>query len=613
MYNKMPITHKLTLSSLVFLLLGCNDNPNKSISLEKEAVDFIELTEKKYAKSEDNLQYAWHNWHRFSTVDTKNNFSRFMEEFRHEVTESVYLSSGFIDAKLNDDMAFRFDRIRTRLSNPAPKSEIKAAELFDLTQSLHAQYNKPCGSEKSDESCLPLAVINKIIASSNDATKLQQVWQQRRENTVSMTQEFAKKIALSNIGTQRVGFQNTAEMRSARLYQMEPNEFIEQLDRVWSQVSPLYSSLQCHVRAKLGEKYGNDIVKPDMPIPAHLLKDVTASSFSNLYQDIMPTDVMTNRGYNLTEKLISANYSQVDLMRTADAFKTSMGFEPLQASFYSESVFKKPATYDVECESGLWWLREHDQSRLVRCLDITSKSFEVAHTELTQHLYWKGSGTQPRKYSGFPTGVISGAESAQRLLISPNYLKEIDLIDNVPDKSADLGYLMKLALDDVSSLPFYLLVDKWRWAAASNEISSQYYNNYWWQLRQHYQGIERPKLSNRESIDKDYFDPGTVAAVINNQDLSINAVTTILKYQIHKNLCEAAGDKNVPSRCSTYNSIVAGNKLRALYNMGNSMPWAKILARWSDEKQLDGTALVEYFAPLQNYLDEQNKERSCGW
>jgi peptidyl-dipeptidase A len=610
------------INSLIYLIItlgiastviGCSAMSKKNSPSPEQTREFIEKYEQYVAKSEDSRQYAWYSWHRFLNIDAQNHFSQMMGLYRKKITNNVYQSAEFIGAELDEDMTLRFNRIRSRLNNPAPTDEKNSARLSELTQSLHTRHSKPCESSLTAESCLSLSDANAVMANSTDAEKLQQVWQDNRNTLIPMRIEFAEKVALNNLGTQRVGFENMAEMRSSRFYQMPAEEFTLQLDRVWKQISPLYASLQCHVKAKLGDKYGTDIVKQDKPIPAHLIGSLTGSSLANLYNDVMPTEVTVDRGYNLTEKLVSAGYTEADLLRSADKYNASMGFALLDESFYTESTFTKPEGYNVECDSGLWWLRETNQSRLVACYNVTGKDFLTSYGEVAQHLYWKGSGNQPRKYNDFPTGFLHAVVKAQKLFMSPTYLKQIELSDGVLAESSDLGFLMKLALDEVSKIPFKILVDKWRWAVASGDITPKDYNSYWWQLRKEYQGITPSTLNNSNYDDKNYFDAGAVAAVINNRELSISAVQSILAFQIHKNVCDASGNTDLLSHCSTYNSEEAGNKLKALYNMGNSKPWSETLITWANEKQLDGSALVEYFEPLQSYLDEQNKDRNCGW
>jgi peptidyl-dipeptidase A len=556
---------------------------------------------------------AFYNRDRFSNVDTNNLLGLFVGRFKQTLTDNVYQSAQFKEADLDDDLSFRFNKIRTGLSNPMPIDKESATRLSELTQSLREQHNNLCESETTEKDCMSLATVNKVMANSNDATKLHHVWLKSLQAIAPMRLEFAEKVNLNNLGAQRVGYENMAELRTSRFYQMPAVEFTKELDRVWEQISPLYESLQCHVKAKLADKYGTDIVQQNMPIPAHLTGSLSGSSFANLYTDVMPKGSTIDRGYDLTEKLISAGYTEVDLMRTAEKLSTSMGLPPYDESFYKESIFKKPDAYNISCQSGHWILPESGLSRLVKCNEVTGKDFILSYNDLATNDYSKGAFLNQPDHSRYPPDAFRFAvESAYELLVSPTYLKEISLIDDLPSDSEDIGFLMKQALNDVSVIPFNILVDKWLFAVYSGKLPAKDYNNYWWQLRQQYQGIA-PETSNRTDNNMEqYFDAGIVSAVINNRNLSLNAVSKIAKYQIHKNICDAAGNTNLLSRCSTYNSKDAGNKLKALFALGSSKTWSKTLAIWADEKELDGSAMVEYYAPLQAYLDQQNKGLTCG-
>jgi len=65
--------------------------------------------------------------------------------------------------------------------------------------------------------------------------------------------------------------------------------------------------------------------------------------------------------------------------------------------------------------------------------------------------------------------------------------------------------------------------------------------------------------------------------------------------------------------CSIYGSTEAGEKLRAMLAMGASRPWPDALEAISGERSMDASALIEYFAPLSSWIEEQNEGRTCGW
>jgi peptidyl-dipeptidase A len=67
------------------------------------------------------------------------------------------------------------------------------------------------------------------------------------------------------------------------------------------------------------------------------------------------------------------------------------------------------------------------------------------------------------------------------------------------------------------------------------------------------------------------------------------------------------------NRCSIYDNKEAGRRLNAMLEMGESHPWQEALQTLTGSKQMDASAIIDYFAPLQKWLDEQNKGEQPGW
>ncbi len=168
-------------------------------------------------------------------------------------------------------------------------------------------------------------------------------------------------------------------------------------------------------------------------------------------------------------------------------------------------------------------------------------------------------------------------------------------------KKADLGLLMRLALDKVAFLPFGYLVDQWRWKVFSGEVSPADYNKAWWELREKYQGISAPEA--RSEAD---FDAGAKYHVAANVPYARYFLAAILQFQFHRALCREAGYKGPLNRCSIYGNKQVGQKLKAMLEMGQSKPWPDALKAMTGEDKMDATAIIDYFAPLKKWLDEQN-------
>jgi peptidyl-dipeptidase A len=194
------------------------------------------------------------------------------------------------------------------------------------------------------------------------------------------------------------------------------------------------------------------------------------------------------------------------------------------------------------------------------------------------------------------------------LSITPAYLMKLRLLQKVPPRSKDLGLLLRQALDKIAFLPFGLLIDQWRWKVFSGEIPPPRYNQAWWELRRTYQGIAPPVDRNESD-----FDPGAKYHVPANVPYTRYFLAHILQFQFHRALAREAGCEGALHRCSIYGSEPAGKRLKAMLSMGASQPWPEALEVLTGERKMDATAILDYFAPLQEWLNEQNKGKPVGW
>ena len=187
---------------------------------------------------------------------------------------------------------------------------------------------------------------------------------------------------------------------------------------------------------------------------------------------------------------------------------------------------------------------------------------------------------------------------------------EDGLLDDVTRRLLQkmVGLLLRQALDKIAFLPFGLLVDQWRWRVFSGEIAPEEYNSAWWELRREYQGIQPPVIRS-----EDDFDPGAKYHVPANVPYTRYFLAYILQFQFHRALCAAAGIDGPLHRCSVYGSAEAGARLAAMLEMGASEPWPEALEVIAGTRDMDASAMLDYFAPLSAWLDEQNEGRACGW
>jgi peptidyl-dipeptidase A len=514
----------------------------------------------------------------------------------------------FKDVEMPPDLARKFLMLRTSMSLAAPSDAGLQAELSEITTSMESTYGKGtyCRGKGSDEDCLDLTEMARILAEGRDADELLDLWIGWRKISLPMRSQYERFVELGNAGARELGFADLGELwRSS--YDMASDAFAEEVDRLWGQVRPLYESLHCYVRAKLAEQYGADVVPADQPIPAHLLGNMWSQTWGNVYDLAGPAE--SDPGYDLTELLVSKGIDALEMVRYGERFFSSLGFEPLPESFWDRSLFTKPEDRDVVCHASAWDLDFVDDIRIKMCIDVTDEDFVTIHHELGHNYYQRAYSVQsPLHRSSANDGFHEGVGDTVALSITPEYLVQVGLLDEAPPAENDLGLLLRLAMDRVAFLPFGLLVDQWRWNVFSGDVAPDEYNAAWWALREKYQGV-RPPVARSESD----FDPGAKYHVPANTPYTRYFLAHILQFQFHRALCETAGFDGPLHRCSIYQNREAGQKLKSMLEMGASRPWPDALEAVTGGRELDASAILDYFAPLKSWLDEQNRDRTCGW
>jgi peptidyl-dipeptidase A len=212
-------------------------------------------------------------------------------------------------------------------------------------------------------------------------------------------------------------------------------------------------------------------------------------------------------------------------------------------------------------------------------------------------------------HNGAHDGFHEAIGDTITLSMTPDYLAKIGLVPPVtPSKEALINQQMKKALFKVAFLPFGKMIDEWRWKVFSGEITPENYNAAWWALREKYQGVAAPLP--RTEAD---FDPGAKYHVPGNTPYTRYFLSFIIQFQFQKALCEAAGYKGPLYNCSIFGSEAAGRKFNAMLSKGASQPWQDTMFELTGTRQMDASAIIEYFAPLQAWLKQQNKGQKCGW
>ncbi len=556
----------------------------------------------------------------FITKDTSMISARAIRDITAETVNLANQAKQFSHLKLPPVLARKMELIKLALTLPAPNDAEKTNELANITAFLNGAYGEgkycPSGSSLA---CKDLEQLSRIIAESSDPQQLLEAWAGWRTISPPMKEYYSQMVVLGNEGARELGYKDLGAMWRSK-YDMPADQFATEMDRLWGEVKPLYESLHCYVRGKLNQKYGDQVIADKGTIPAHLLGNMWGQSWDNLYSTVKPdstteaidiTAVLNSKGYPNFEGLNKKGRLETakKMVKTAENFFISLGFEQLPESFWERSLFIKPDDREVVCHASAWDIDQQDDLRIKMCIKSNAENFATIHHELGHNFYQRAYKDQSALFRNSANdGFHEAAGDLIALSITPSYLQKIHLIDEAPKNQDPVPQLMKQALAKVAFLPFGLMVDKWRWQVFSGEVDPQHYNQAWWKLREEYQGIHAPIARSDED-----FDPGAKYHIPGNTPYARYFLAHILQFQWHRDLCRASGYKGALHQCSIYGDKQAGERIKQMFSMGMSKPWPEALAVIGGSNKMDATAVTEYFAPLQTYLDQQNKGKTCGW
>ncbi len=597
----------LLLSGIPATLAACRVRAPSPTPSAEDAATFVATANESILKLIREQQQAAWVAATYITPDTQAITARANQAFIDAVARNAKDAARFNSLQVAPDVRRQLELLKTTLVVVTPSDAKQAEELTTLTASMQAAYGsgKWCRDPSQPATCLDIEKITEEMATSRDPARLREVWEGWHTVSIPMKKDYVRFTELANLGAKELGFADTGALWRAK-YDMPPDAFTKELDRLWEQVRPLYLSLHAYVRMKLHAKYG-DIVPEKGPIPAHLMGNIWAQDWSNL----APLVARDSGGpaYSLSDLLKRRNTGAVEMTRTGERFFTSLGFAPLPATFWERSMLVKPADRNVVCHASAWDVDMVEDLRIKMCIDPTEEDFTTIHHELGHNFYQRAYNTLPVLFRDSANdGFHEAVGDTIALSVTPEYLVKIGLLDKAPDPSGDIDLLLGRALEKVSFLPFGLLVDQWRWQVFSGQVTPDQYNKAWWDLRLKYQGV-----APSEARGEQFFDPGAKYHVPAVTPYTRYFLAHILQFQFHRELSKLAGCTAPLHRCSIYESKVAGAKLEAMLKLGRSKPWPEALEALTGSREMDATAIRDYFAPLQTWLDEQLKGHSTGW
>jgi peptidyl-dipeptidase A len=551
------------------------------------------------------------------TVDTQYLNARVTDRFLEYYSRKAGEAKAFDGQKLEPSTARSLMLLKLGVSAPAPADAAKRAELASLTTELDAMYGEgkycPKGKtvfkfSKDDNGCKNLDQLSDVIAESRNYDELTEAWVGWHSIAPPMRPKYQRFAELANEGARELGFADLGVMWRSR-YDMPAADFEKEAARLYEQVKPLYQSLHCYARGKLQNKYGKDKVPDGKAIPAHLLGNMWAQQWNRVYDDLLKP--YPGASIESADRQLQAQkWDAVRMTKSAESFYTSIGFPALPQTFWERSMLMRPRDREVVCHASAWDMANGDDVRIKMCMKPIEEDLFTIYHELGHVYYYIWYKDQPELFQdGAQDGFHEAIGDTVNLSVTPGYLHQIGLVSAVkPSQEAVINQQMKMALDKIAFLPFGKLIDEWRWAVFDGRVKPSEYNKAWWELREKYQGVSAPVP--RSEAD---FDPGAKYHIPGNTSYTRYFLSFILQFQFHKALCDAAGFKGPLHECSIFNNKTAGEKYAAMLKLGASQPWQDTLEKLTGTRDMDASAIIDYFRPLESWLEDQNKGRTCGW
>ena len=579
-------------------------------ALIAEAKIFVEATDKELRRLLTDSSVA--DWANQTDITPQHEeaSAKASAELAKGITKTIKAARKFEPIMDKLDPATRRQLVLLKFAGqPAPDDPKQADELAKVGAQMVSVYGKgkSCMKVKGKEVCRDIDAASKVLQKSGKPDELLAIWQGWHDSVGRAERDlFVRFVELANAGARGVGFKDVGSMWKSG-YDMPEDAFAAETDRLWGQMKPLYDQLHCYARRKLNKKYGDKIVPKTGGIPAHLTGNMWAQSWAWLAKEMepypgqVPIDVTP---------VIEKSYDEKKMVRMAEAFYTSLGMPPLPDTFWERSMFQKPEGKDVVCHASAWDVTLSNDLRIKMCIQKTQEELGVVHHELGHNYYYAAYYKEPILFqNGANDGFHEAIGDTIVLSMTPTYLKEKGLLKTVvKNDKATINQMMDNALDAIAFLPFALVVDRWRWDVFSGKVKPDQYNQHWWDLRKQYQGVVPPVA--RAATD---FDPGAKYHVPANTSYMRYFLARILQYQVHRALCAKAGHKGPLHECSIYNNKAAGAAFWKMLQTGAKQPWQDTLFELTGSREMDATAILEFHAPLQKWLEAQNKGQACGW
>jgi peptidyl-dipeptidase A len=635
----------LAIGACVVALAACKKEPSPAGTTPTSAAPQGETADAFIARVNDELRAMYPEltaaqWLSSTYINDDSQLlaAKSNERYLTQLNTWIEQAKRFEGQQMSPETARAIQLLKLATSMPAPRDPAKLAELTQIATRMEGTYGSGsyCTGEGDARKCRQLGELEDVLRSSRDYDVQLDAWQGWHSIAQPMREDYVRFAGLVNEGAREMGFADAGEMwRSG--YDMTPTEIAAETDRLWDQVKPLYEQLHCYTRTKLQATYGTDKGQVNGLLPAHLMGNMWQQDWGNLWDVLQPYRSAGDLDISAAlEAQAQGNYSAAlykagpngredarfraerdgqlqtarQMTERAQDFYTSLGMPKLPESYWNKTQFIKPLDRDVVCHASAWDMNFAGDVRTKMCIKPNEEDFTTIYHELGHIYYYLAYNKLPPLFqAGAHDGFHEAIGDTIVLSMTPDYLKSIGLVgEQQQSNEALINAQMRMALAKVSFMPFGLMIDRWRWGVFDGSIQPDNYNSAWWELKARYQGVA-PATPRGE----DFFDPGAKYHVPGNTPYTRYFLSHVLQFQFYKGLCDAAGYQGPLYNCSFYGNKVAGQKFWAMLEKGASQPWQATLKELTGGEQMDASAVLEYFAPLQEWLSQQNEGQTCGW
>jgi peptidyl-dipeptidase A len=442
--------------------------------------------------------------------------------------------------------------------------------------------------------------IDDMLVSSRAAADLPlrlKVWTASKEIGPSLKPGLLELRALRNQVATHFGYPSYFDLQVA-WYEMSTPEMMELLEGTLKDLQPLYEQLHCWTKYELAKRYDQPVPKL---IPAHWLGNRWSQAWPGLVEGVDLDPLLKDKKPEW-------------IAHQAERFYTSMGFDPLPKAFWDNSdLYPVPQSVRKKNTHATAWHMDLDHDvRSLQSIEPNSQWWETAHHEFG-HIYYFLSYSRPQ----VPLLLRDGANRAfhegfgDMIAIAARQRPYLEQIGVLPKdaKIDENRWLLSEALDNsVVFLPWSAgTMTHWERDFYAKGLPEDAMNDRWWDYVAQYQGVAPPSKR-----DAGLCDACTKTHINDNPAYYYTyAIGTLFKYQVHDHICREILHQD-PRNCNYYGHKEVGDFLKGLLSAGATKDWRTLLKEKTGS-DLSSKAMMDYYAPLMTYLQEQNKGRSCGW